>query len=536
MPSQSPDSARPVLSRAATLLALLMLHLPGGAASAAGGRDNTAVLMLGRLPQQGSAAYARLQRIAGQPGIERLEMTGAEVWRIPSTRITAFTTAARSLDVTVLRVDRRPGSVLRPLPTSHRMSRSQSQMMAVTKASPSVMGVTMMRAPDPRLTEHMLMQGMAPAPAGRPVPPMRLSLELGAEKRIDLLPVRIERSGSHVVWHGRVESTGQAVALLWWPDGRLAGTIHHQGRAYAIRPLGGMDHAVVEIAPEMLPEEHAPAPAAMLEKMGMARDPLIHQGDASMLRADRSAAVGPAASAADTDATAGPVTITVAVAYTRKAAAHYADIRRDLIEGAIVDANVSFLNSGIDNVRLELVHAYETDYVESGSHFDHVWRFADKGDGVMEEIGGIRDKYAADVAILVVHDPNGCGLATRVAADADEAFAVVHHECAQTSYSIAHEIGHIIGARHDVALDASDSPFAFGHGLVTPKWRTMMAYKNACNGCPRIPYWSNPAVLFRGVPTGTDQANNAAVIRVLAARVAAFRSGVAAAEADEALR
>ena len=297
-----------------------------------------------------------------------------------------------------------------------------------------------------------------------------------------------------------------------------------------------MDHAVVEIAPEMLPEEHAPAPPAMLEKMGMARDPLIHQGDASMLRADRSAAVGPAASSAGTAATAGPVTITVAVAYTRKAAAHYADIRRDLIEGAIVDANVSFLNSGIDNVRLELVHAYETDYVESGSHFDHVWRFADKGDGVMEEVFGIRDKHAADVAILVVHDPNGCGLATRVAADAEEAFAVVHHECAQTSYSIAHEIGHIIGARHDVALDPSDSPYAFGHGFVTPKWRTMMAYKNACNGCPRIPYWSNPAVLFRGVPTGTGQANNAAVLRALAARVAAFRPGVAAAEADEAPR
>ena len=90
-----------------------------------------------------------------------------------------------------------------------------------------------------------------------------------------------------------------------------------------------------------------------------------------------------------------------------------------------------------------------------GSHFEHVWRFADKGDGYMEEVHALRDKYKADVAVLFVHDPMGCGLATRVAAEADEAFAVVHHECATSMYSLAHEIGHIIGARHDYALDST---------------------------------------------------------------------------------
>ena len=48
----------------------------------------------------------------------------------------------------------------------------------------------------------------------------------------------------------------------------------------------------------------------------------------------------------------------------------------------------------------------------------------------MDEIHGLRDKYKADVAVLIVDDPQGCGLATRVYADADKAFAVVHHECA----------------------------------------------------------------------------------------------------------
>ena len=165
-------------------------------------------------------------------------------------------------------------------------------------------------------------------------------------------------------------------------------------------------------------------------------------------------------------APAPEITITVLVAYTRAAASRYEDVSRDLVALAIEEANQSFRNSGVGNVQLKLVHAYQTDYVERGSHFEHVWSFADRGDGVMEEVHALRDKHGADVAMLIVHDPAGCGLATRVAAEADEAFAVVHHECAATMYSLAHEVGHIVGARHDHALDMSSEPFPYGHGHV----------------------------------------------------------------------
>ena len=102
------------------------------------------------------------------------------------------------------------------------------------------------------------------------------------------------------------------------------------------------------------------------------------------------------------------------VAYTKKAAADYADVKRELVDLAIEEANESFRTSDVGHVKLRLVHAYQTDYVEEGAHFDHVWRFADKGDGYMEEVHGLRDKYKADVRILIVDDPKGCGLATRV--------------------------------------------------------------------------------------------------------------------------
>jgi metallopeptidase family M12-like protein len=205
------------------------------------------------------------------------------------------------------------------------------------------------------------------------------------------------------------------------------------------------------------------------------------------------------------------IIIDAIVAYTRKAASNYPDIERELVDLAIAETNKSFRLSNLGHIKLRLVHAYKTDYVEEGAHFDHVWRFADKGDGYMEEIHGLRDKHRADVAVLVVDDPKGCGLATRVRADADEAFAVVHHACAAANYTLAHEIGHLIGASHELS---------YVNGT---KWRDIMSSKESCGGCPRVPVWSSPTVLIKGEIAGTAILDNARVIADQAARVAAFR-------------
>jgi hypothetical protein len=213
----------------------------------------------------------------------------------------------------------------------------------------------------------------------------------------------------------------------------------------------------------------------------------------------------------DSRRAAEPVVIDLMIAYTRNAAAHYADLERDLVHPAIEEANASFAFSGLGHIKLRLVHAYQTPYQEEGLHFDHLWRFADKGDGQMEEVHDLRELYRADIAVLIVDDPKGCGLATRVHADADEAFAVVHHKCVATSYTLAHEIGHLIGASHELA---------FVNGT---KWRDIMGSKESCGGCPRIPYWSNPSVRYRGEPTGTAAYDNARVIFEQAGRVSRFK-------------
>ena len=258
----------------------------------------------------------------------------------------------------------------------------------------------------------------------------------------------------------------------------------------------------------------APAAARDLAGAGKALKPVtwgIEQADTARLQQVAFAAGAGKALPRLPSSRQGEIVIDVLVAYTRKAARHYYEIERDIVELAIEEANHSFRLSGIGHIRLRLAHAFQTGYVEHGAHFDHLWRMADKEGEHMARIHALREAYRADVAILIVDDAKGCGLATRIGADADEAFAVVHHGCAVSSYTLAHEVGHIMGARHELAYVSGTA------------WRDIMSYKDACDGCPRLPVWSNPLVRIGGEPAGTTELNNARIIAQNAWRVASFR-------------
>jgi hypothetical protein len=500
-------------------------------------------LILSGLPASNSTAYHDLRRAAGEPESEALEMTGAEMWSIPEERIDALKAMAALRGIGVMEVGQTAGNVLRAVPASTPMTDKQSAMMHDAMAAPAAMGVAVMDLPDPKLVEYALTKGVHTANA----PGAELTLALDAATTVKARRTRIEKTPEGYVWHGTIIDSDDPVTLLWWPSGRLAGQISYKGRHFVVKNLGGTVHGVVEMSPRKLPPEHAPMSPSLMNEMHMRQDPLVTKGDASMLRKTpverpreplrnlQDAVPGKRAQAGTEIAVVmpppaplprrkEPVTIELIVAYTAQAASHYTDIKRDLIEVAVEEANQSFRNSGVDNVRLHLAHAYQTDYAEQGTHFEHVFRYADKGDGYMDEVHGLRDQYKADVAALIVHDTNGCGLSAAVAPPADRAFTVVHHECAALSYSLAHEIGHIIGARHDMALDDDKQPFPYGHGYVQGKeWRTMMSYEESCDGCPRLPIWSSPLIKVRGTPAGDAMADNARVIAEGAARVAAFR-------------
>lgn len=507
---------------------------------------NTRGLILSNLPSSDSAAYRALKSAAGDPDGQALEMTGSEMWSVPEERIDALEKMAAGQGINVMEVDQKSATVWRPMTAAAPMTDKQSAMMHDAMASPAAMGIAVMDLSDPKIVEYALTKGMHAAGT----PEAELAIALDAATTVRVIRSSVEKTHDGYVWNGHITGTDDPVTLLWWPSGRLSGQITYQGRHFVVKNLGGTVHGVVEMSTRKLPPEHAPMAPALMHEMHMKQDPLVTKGDASMLRKPQEkqierpkeplrnledaapqkrselskdlALVTPPSRPENT--AKKQVTIDLLVAYTPQAAKHYTDIDHDLIDLAVEEINQSFRNSGIDNVHVRLVHAYQTSYVENGTHFEHVFRFADKGDGYMDEVHGLRDQYKADVSALIVHDPNGCGLSAAVAPQADRAFTVVHHECAALSYSLAHEIGHIIGARHDMALDDANDPFPFGHGYVHGKdWRTMMSYEESCGGCPRLPIWSTPLVKVRGAPAGDGMSDNARVILEGAARVAAFR-------------
>ncbi len=198
-------------------------------------------------------------------------------------------------------------------------------------------------------------------------------------------------------------------------------------------------------------------------------------------------------------------------------------------QSAVDQTNASFANSGV-TTRVRLVAAAATTTPESTRVETDLAAVRTPGDGRFDDVHGIREATHADIVHLLVEgdpsDPSG-GYAY-VGARADTAFAVTHRDLATTLMNFAHETAHVFGADHDPATSPNAPLPARGYFYAPGRWHTIMSYPNACSAqagarCSVIPFYSNPAVAYQGVPTGTAEANNASVIEGRAAAVAGFR-------------
>ena len=538
----------------ASVLALAAIFFLQPASFAAALRSEPRVeLLLNGLPERTSKAYGDLLRRAGADvRIQAAGDSATETWSLRRSRLKHLSARLDELGVKRTALDIDWNRLLRPPDRRLKMTNGQELVLEALKSSDETLVVGVLAALKGAPAEYAL-RSDARGKTSAVRPGARIVIPFNGEERVTAVRKSVEKKSEGWTWRGEVEGTGEPVLLMWWKGGKFTGIFTYRGRIYTLRNMGGDLHAIVEAEPDKLPPDHSPNASQNGKAADLKEDPLVSRGEGASMRTAKtpsgrannkdagsaekaslaavanpelasSGKVVPLSAAKRRQLATNKVTIDVMVLYTPKVAKKYLDIDTDLIALAIEQGNESFASSGIGNVKLHLVHQQEIEYDEGKrQHFEHLYNMVD-GTGPFSAVQALRDEKRADVVVLIVDDASGCGLSTRVAAGAEEAFAVVHHTCAAVTYSIAHEIGHIIGTRHDKALDPNTTPFPYGHGYVNgTKWRDIMSYRQSCNGCPRIPYWSNPAIKIRGEAGGTIDADNARVILEQAERVSKFR-------------
>lgn len=217
------------------------------------------------------------------------------------------------------------------------------------------------------------------------------------------------------------------------------------------------------------------------------------------------------------DDPADPVVINVLVAYSPSVAAGAGDVDA-FVQGALHETNVAYANSNVD-IRLELAHLMPVDY-EATERLQDLERLIRIDDGYLDDIHAMRDEHEADVGALLL-DERSSTINGAVLADEATAFVIIYGESlGAPSYALAHEVGHLHGARHSPETDPRTEPFPYGHGFRNDSVKTIMS----TGQLEVLPYFSGPDLTYEGVVLGdSTQRNVARVLRETAVYVANFR-------------
>ncbi|MEW6509285.1 MAG: reprolysin-like metallopeptidase [Bacteroidota bacterium] len=201
-------------------------------------------------------------------------------------------------------------------------------------------------------------------------------------------------------------------------------------------------------------------------------------------------------------------TIKVFVAYTPAVAQNYSPIST-FIDQCENITNDAFGNSLVSS-SIDIVGYQQLIYTESGDDYTDITRFMTKNDSYLDEIHSLRNQYDADVCVLLVNTLNSNGSVPgeeAIGAQRYNAFFVVKASSAVSYYSFPHELGHLLGCRHD--SDTGTEPYYNAHGYnwhgklpyspTSRFYKTIMSVEEEAK-YKRVQYFSNPNVY--------DQLNN----------------------------
>jgi hypothetical protein len=346
--------------------------------------------------------------------------------------------------------------------------------------------------------------------------PSGLTVELFDGQQIVLDLSRTEhRATDNYTWYGVVRGRSQSQVVLSVLGDQIAGSIdmggtsNRAGARYQINSSGDGPHFLREIDPASFPPDHPPG------------GPRVASKSAFGTSSDATDSTASSAASGVTEKADSGSTVDVMVLYSNQTAAAAGSAVGAQIQQAVDTANAVYANSGI-KFRLRLVGSQQVNYDESGNIDTDLSWLTSNG-----SVASLRNAYGADLVSMFTESGGYCG-SSWVGPSAGSAFSVVNRGCSSGNYSFPHEIGHNFGARHDPYVDASTSPYAYGHGYVdcTEGWRDVMAYPSQCGGT-RIPYFSNPNMTYGSPPDPLGTTASSDVARVHnqnAVTVANFRA------------